>query len=70
MKHTLLDKMLDEKIVYGGLVVTRRKALAHIQAGNYVNEGHDRKREVIDWFVFKPDALPSDTPEWTGGIPD
>ncbi len=45
-----IDIILDETIIYGGLLMTRREVKAEMES-----EGHDPR--CIDYFVFHPDAV-------------
>lgn len=61
-----MQRFMTQKINFGGLVVTRQRAYDYMAAREYAG-GTQR---AIDWFVFKPDALPDDTPEYEGEIPE
>lgn len=51
----VVDKILNEKILFGGLVLRRIDAVKWMQ-----EDGIDARQ--IDFFVFHPPALPDDTP--------
>ena len=53
-RKNILDTLMAEKIKFGGLVVTRGKAVTLMQRG-----GIDWK--TIDYFSFMPPALPTDS---------
>ena len=55
MKATIADKMMQEKINYGGLVLTRFDVLKWMQEENI-------EPRCIDYMVFGTPKLPDDTP--------
>lgn len=58
--------LMAEKIIFGGLVLTRQRVYDWMIGREFPGG----TLLAIDWFVFRPDALPAETPEYPGTIPD
>jgi hypothetical protein len=62
MKSTILDRLMAEWIVCGGLVMRRATAYRWLRADAPPRRAGERS--AVDYFAFRPDALalPADAP--------